>query len=136
MSNPYYIFLDDERLPKDVKWVDLPPYPYTVIRNYANFVALINQLGLPKFISFDHDLGLEHYDDANKRFQLMIDKDIDYSQFKEKTGYHCAQYLIGYCTEYKLSLPEYLVHSQNPVGKANILSLLSGFKQFQRENQK
>ena len=47
-----------------------------------------------------------------------------YPSFKEKTGYDCAKWLCDYCVENKLPLPEYFIHSMNPVGRENILSTL------------
>ena len=85
---------------------DLRPIPngYIGIRSYTEFVAYITDKGLPDFISFDHDLGLE------------------------ESGYDCAKWLVNYCLDYDLRLPQFNVHSQNPVGKINILSLLNNFK--------
>lgn len=54
MSNPYYIFLDDERFPAQVKWTSIPDLPWTVVRTYGNFRALITvKEYLPEFISFE-----------------------------------------------------------------------------------
>lgn len=74
------------------------------LRSYTDFVAYITQNGLPNFISFDHDLGLE------------------------ESGFDCAKWLVNYCLDKKKELPEFTVHSQNPVGKQNIESLLNNFK--------
>lgn len=89
---------------------DLRPTPAGFERVYAyeEFVKFILDNGLPDFISYDHDLG------------------------EGKTGYDCAKWLVEYCLENNLSLPEYAVHSQNPVGKENILTLLSNFEKFRR----
>ena len=67
-------------------------------------MAYIETNGFPNFISFDHDLGLE------------------------ESGYDCAKWLVDYCLDHNLHLPEFEVHSQNPVGKENILALLNNFK--------
>lgn len=85
---------------------DLRPIPegYIGIRSYKEFVTYITDKGLPDFISFDHDLGLE------------------------ESGYDCAKWLVNYCLDYGSRLPQFHVHSQNPVGKINILSLLNNFK--------
>ena len=47
-----------------------------------------------------------------------------YSSFKEKTGNDCAKWLSEYCVKNVVPLPDYYVHSMNPVGKENILSTL------------
>jgi hypothetical protein len=114
------LFLDDIRKPKDA-------YQYTkqqvfiredwyIVRNYQEFVERILENGLPDMISFDHDLADQHYLNPDSR------------DFIEKTGYDCAKWLIGYCIDYGLELPECYCHSMNPVGKQNIESLLNNFK--------
>ncbi|MBB1151444.1 hypothetical protein H4K35_15260 [Myroides sp. NP-2] len=84
---------------------DLRPIPneFIGVRTYTEFINYINQNGLPDFISFDHDLGLE------------------------ESGFDCAKWLVNYCLDKKIGLPEFTVHSQNPVGKKNIESLLNNF---------
>lgn len=52
----YNLFLDDVRKPTDVKWLDLPPVDWVIVRNYENFEKIIRKAGLPSIISFDHDL--------------------------------------------------------------------------------
>ncbi len=120
----YHLFLDDERSPYKVTWVNLPPGPWEVVKSYGEFVAKIKALGIPVFVSFDHDLCLEHYRAS------MFAADKHYNQyytdgtFKEKTGYHCAQFLVEECIQQKVALPEYAVHTMNPVGKENIVSVM------------
>ena len=74
---------------------DLRPIPqdFVGLRSYTEFVAYIEANNLPDFISFDHDLGIE------------------------ESGYDCAKWLVNYCLDHNLRLPEFEVHSQNPVGK-------------------
>lgn len=85
---------------------DIRPIPdgHIGVRSYAEFVTYITDSGLSDFISFDHDLGLE------------------------ESGYDCAKWLVDYCLDNNFRLPKFDVHSQNPVGKENILSLLQNFK--------
>ncbi len=111
----YKLFLDDIREVKQVhplanlnEWI--------VVKNYNEFVNCINTNGMPIFLSLDHDLAEEHYG-ANPR-----------SDFKEKTGYHCAKWLIEKCMNEDTNFPHYVVHSMNPVGKMNITSLVENFK--------
>lgn len=84
---------------------DLRPIPdgYIGLRSYREFVDWITLHGLPVYISFDHDLGLA------------------------KSGYDCAKWLVDYCLDHKVPLPDFDVHSQNPVGKENITALLNNF---------
>lgn len=133
----YKLFLDDIRNPnsflKDINtWV--------VVRNYNDFVKIIKERGLPEFISFDHDLSYEHYPIFDA-FEALAEgrkirdlKNIPYDTYEEKTGYHCAKWLIDHCIEKKEKLPDYQVHSMNTVGAENIRKLLEGFKKHQKEN--
>jgi hypothetical protein len=93
------LYLDDIRTPKTKGW--------DIVRSYDEFVKWIEKNGLPDKVSFDHDLGEEG----------------------TKTGYDAAKWLVYYCYSNGLPfLPEYNVHSANPVGKANIESYLSNAK--------
>jgi len=133
----YSLFLDDFRVPntflKDIR-------TWTVVRNYKEFVKTIKERGLPDFISFDHDLGPEHYAifdilEALQQEEPLPKYDkIPYDKYEEKTGYHCALYLIEYCKGKKLPLPDYQVHSMNPVGAENIKKLLENYKKHQKKN--
>jgi hypothetical protein len=126
-SPMYYLFLDDDRKPEDVTWVRLPLYNWTVVRSYDEFVKTIEKLGLPGFISFDHDLADEHY----KHGHVSAFTTFDYDQVKEKTGFHAAKCLVDYCMDQKLKLPSFEVHTKNPCGEENIRSYLNNFKNFQ-----
>jgi hypothetical protein len=121
MSEAYYLFLDDERDLKNVKWVELPKdyRKWYTVRDYTQFVSHIQTNGVPHFIAFDHDLALEHY-------VKSIDK-ISYSEYKERSGYDCAKWLCDYCLDNKQTFPIYVVHSMNPIGKENIISYIEQF---------
>lgn len=112
----YYLFIDDERNPKDVTWVNLPKgVDWVVVRSFNEFVNTVLQKGLPVFVSFDHDLADAHY--ANM-------------PSAEKTGYDCAKWLVDYCLDSNLNIPEFAVHSMNPVGAENIRRYLQNAKKF------
>ncbi len=120
----YNLFLDDERSVSDVTWITLPLVPYAIVKNYSQFVAIIEKQGLPDFVSLDHDLAWEHYPDENG----ILPEELPYDDYLEKTGYHCAQYLFNYCLENNLDLPRYSVHTLNPIGKTNITELLKSYE--------
>ena len=133
-NEPYFLFLDDERVPSQVTWVLLPQVTWTIVRSYRDFVSTILKRGyLPTHISFDHDLGVEMgtsqsdteaYNLAVNR--LLHGQPIDYDKVSFRTGYHCAQWLVNYCLDHNLPCPSYTVHSMNPVGAANIHALFAG----------
>ena len=96
------VFLDQEYFKTHlVKWV----------KSYDGFVEYIKVNNLPDIISFDHDLGIN--DDGT-----------------EKNGKDCANFLIEYCMDNNLPLPQYKVHSANPVGLKNISSLFDNFNKI------
>ncbi len=117
----YILFLDDVRFPEDVYWVWLPSNfrnHWTIARNYDEFVKVIEEKGLPEFVTFDHDLADEHYREG------FAGTEPKYDEYKEKTGYHCAEWLVHYCASKDLPVPAFQVHSMSPVGKQRILAVL------------
>lgn len=121
----YNLFLDDERFPKDVKWIELPLVEWIIGRSYNDFVDIIHRLGVPARVSFDHDLADEHYKEYLAAHDpLIIDRRIRYETFKEKTGYECAKWLANYCVDKQVPLPVYYVHTMNDLGKLNIISVM------------
>ncbi len=125
----YNIFLDDYRSPMCLK----DTRSWETVRSYKEFVKLITEKGIPAFISFDHDLSAEHYPLSEKNSGISNPFKIPYDSYKEKTGYHCAKWLVDYCLENSIPLPKYQVHSMNPIGKVNIIALLENFKSYQEE---
>ena len=117
----YNLFLDDFRMPKDAYNYLLQPIyisvNWEIVRSYDEFVKIIIEKGMPDIISFDHDLSDQHYS-----------QQLSYDQYTEKTGYHCAKWLINYCIDNNKKLPtEILIHSMNPVGSLNIKSLFESY---------
>jgi hypothetical protein len=121
------LFLDDERQPKDVAIrLDNGIYmkePWTVVKNFADFKNYLETNEIPELISFDHDLTYDHY-----RYAVM--NYIPYSEFKDKTGYHCLLWLILFCHEKKVNLPKILIHTMNVEGKNNMMNLLDTYNSF------
>lgn len=138
MSKYYHLFLDDERYPKDVVWLELPMVAWTIVRNYKQFVETIQRDGLPQTVSFDHDLADEHYQEYHVAHdEKMLSKGtFRYDKMKEKTGYHCAQWLAQYCVDKNLPIPVYYCHTMNPIGKQNMVSVLESAKKVIGENKK
>ena len=120
------LFLDDVRSAEMVFMNTIDPIyennnEWEIVRSFNEFVSYIEEKGLPEFISFDHDLDYDHY-------KLENQQDIDYEKMEIKTGFHAAQWLINYCAENKLKLPNFKVHSMNLAGKRNIERILEKFK--------
>jgi hypothetical protein len=122
----YKLFLDDYRTPNDTyKYTHKKMYLETdwiIVRSYDEFIKYIKNNGVPKIISFDHDLGDEHYE-----LHLNGD-DINYDNYTEKTGYDCAKWLINYILDEEKSPPQYIyIHSMNPAGSDNIKKIFENF---------
>ncbi len=121
-----YLFLDDERMPGDVKWLLIGSVgswgaDWQIVRSCDEAIKWVKDNGFPNVISFDHDLGLMHY--AN-----------DYSD--GKTGYDFAKWLVEYDMDTN-SMPtnfSFTVHSKNPQGAINIKSLINNYIRF-KENK-
>lgn len=122
----YNLFLDDTRDPKDAYLYDekksLFEETFTVnwivVRNYESFVKVIRDMGLPQVVSFDHDLHFEHV--RHYAEQTLLTGCIDYEIFNNKTGKHCADFLVQYAREKGQPLPTCYVHSANDHGRKNI----------------
>lgn len=116
------LFLDDVRSAEMVFMNTIDPIyennnEWEIVRSFNEFVSYIEENGLPEFISFDHDLDFEHY-------KLENQQDIDYEKMEIKSGFDAAQWLINYCADNKLKLPNFKVHSMNLAGKRNIERIL------------
>lgn len=101
----YKMFLDDERFPVTED--------YVIVRSSQEAKEYILRNGVPGFISFDHDLG------------------------GNDTAMHVVHWLIEQHLDGNLSLTnlKYQIHSQNPIGKHNIESLLEAFLTFERNKK-
>lgn len=124
----YNLFLDDVRQPNS-SWmnyfreVTYDLFDFKVAKNYEEFVKIIDELGVPLFVSYDHDLAESHYDQSMFIGETEYNKAIENSV--EKTGLECAKYLIS-----KLKgepHPLYVVHSQNPIGKIRIKNCIEDY---------
>jgi hypothetical protein len=114
-----YLFIDDERKPSDVTWILIGGVgswgaDWQVVRSLQEAKDWVLKNGFPDVISFDHDLGLQHYagnyDDG-------------------LTGYDFAKWLIEYDMDTN-TMPEnfkFTVHSKNPIGAENIRQALENY---------
>lgn len=101
---PWKLYLDDIRFPDDST--------YIIARTVEEAQQLIQKYGVPDFISFDHDLGV---DDAGNLLP---------------SGYDFAKWLVEMDMDGELELPEefdFRVHSMNPVGAENIRAYLGNY---------
>lgn len=101
------IFIDDFRKPN--KYVNVNINRVYQAYSYDDFISLLNKLynkyGVVDEVWFDHDLG----------------------PVEEGNGLDCAKYLVQFCMDHKMNLPEYHIQSANSVGKMNIDSYLKSY---------
>jgi len=123
------LFLDDIRQVRDA--CNYMPNPrvywdedWDIVRNYVEFVKYIEKNGLPDLISFDHDLADIHYEVDFRDWNDLTSEQLGV----EETGLDCAKWLVDYCEKNGSKLPEFLVHSANPVGRTNIRKYLENAK--------
>lgn len=109
------LFLDDIRT-VDMVYNKSMDSEFDIVRSYIDFVDYIKTNGLPDFISFDNDLGL---DDNG---ELAPD------------GYAAVKWLV-YESGLDISELKYKVHSANPVAARLIDGLLTNYIKHLRENK-
>lgn len=121
MTN-YGLILDDTRTIDEslqISCLSIPCFglhDWKLAKDCDEFKALIELFGLPAFVSFDHDLGLDK--------AKTLESGLIVANWSEETGLTAAKWLVEYCFEQSLPFPEYRVHSANPVGKENILGYI------------
>ena len=126
-----WIYLDDVRTPVQTTLDKM----WHVVRNYNEFVAKVEEIGLENIevISLDHDLGdssmMEFYRNVSPNYTL------DYSNITEKTGMDCAKWLVNQSIETKTVLPQIYTHSANPIGSANIMGYINNYLMKSRRPQ-
>jgi hypothetical protein len=100
------IFLDDERFPVDDTWI--------IFRSTDQAILFIKNNNFPTHLSLDHDLGdnvKTGFDFVKELIELMLDKNIS---------------PVGI---------DFYVHSQNPIGKENMIRYWKSFNNFYGENK-
>lgn len=135
------LFLDDYRIPCDcINYMNrrigskclIYNDKWDIVKNYTDFCWYIQKNGLPDLISFDHDLAEGHYHKNMQEGKINYFTD-DFANDDNKTGYHCAMFLVDYCQQNNLKLPDFIVHSMNPVGTLNIEQYLNNAKKHLNE---
>ena len=104
------LWVDDARNPMEDDWMNFSP----IGRNCKVIWAQSYQEAIdfhekewPDAICLDHDLG------------------------EEKSGYDIAKYIVDRCIDEGKKLPEFASQSANPVGRENIITLLSNYKRHE-----
>ena len=86
---------------------------------------------MPDFISWDHDLAEEHYTPEEYWDDYDRSKAYQESQnYIHPIGVVVALEFIQYCRYYMRQIPDYHIHSANPVGADNIRTILETGKRL------
>jgi hypothetical protein len=104
------LYLDDLRYPSDKS--------YTIARSVKDTQKLVNIFGVPTFISFDHDLGVD------TKGELLL------------CGYDFVKWLVQMDMDGLIDLDvkfTFEVHSKNPVGAENIRRYLEQYLNQKRK---
>ena len=109
------LFLDDERYPEDVTWVEYPNnVEWVIARTHYDFMDELKNSSFD-IISFDHDIQC---------FDITGG---------EITGYMCLQWYIHSIMNGELAiLPDCVFHTKNPIGECNMVSYYNNFKKYQQ----
>ena len=112
------IFLDDERIPEDVTWVDYKSNIYWIIvRNSTEFFTALDKIK-PDIISFDHDI-----------------QEFAFSQRPvEITGLDILKRFVCNCIQNKQLLPMCVFHTKNICGKENMSHFYKNAVKFQEQS--
>ena len=110
------LFLDDVRTIEMVYDVATAS-EFDIVRTYDQFVQYISENGLPEFISFDNDLGLDENGNV------------------APDGLAAAKWLV-YESGLDLLNLKFKVHSANPVAAEQIKGLLNNYIKHLKKGQK
>ena len=100
------MYIDDERFPKAEGFI--------IVRSVAEAQSIILTQGCPSFISFDHDLG-DQVPTGHDLVKWLVDEDL-----KQEGKFLPDNFTFN-------------VHSANPVGRDNIISLFTSYLKFKGE---
>lgn len=111
------LFVDDERFPQDVTWIQYPEdVEWNIVRSFQDFsLELAHGDNDYQVYSFDHDI------------QSYVDG-------QEYTGYDCLKCLLSIETMIgdKLDNAQFFFHSKNVVGKKNMESYYQNYIKFMK----
>lgn len=104
------LWVDDARNPMEDDWLNFSPIGRNCkviwAQSYQEAIDFLEK-EWPDAICLDHDLG------------------------EEKSGYDIAKYIVDRCIDEGKKLPEFASQSANPVGRENIITLLSNYKRHE-----
>lgn len=124
MNKKYLLFIDDERSFTDKFVVDNYSHLYPkdievyTARTAQQAIQIVEKLGMCSFVSYDHDLGIL----AN-----LLDKDENIEYYVDHTVMTFLKWLSKTYWHPGMPIPEYAIHSANPIGRANIKAFMDSW---------
>lgn len=117
-TKEWKLFLDDERHPSDVFGTESSEsHGWTVARSVSEARQLVLNQGFPNRIAWDHDLG-EGDPGGNTSVDFL-------------------KWLINYALDTNYTkFPKYSIHTQNPEGRKNLMSLLRSWQKILLDDKK
>jgi len=116
MEHKVLLWVDSElNITNDPSFLKFSPIDFKEIgeiiwvKNYDDFVAQIENYGVPDAVSFDDKL----------------------EDFNNKNGLDCAKFLCSYCAIHETPLPLWSCHFKNNKIKENINSLMNSYLKYQ-----
>jgi hypothetical protein len=133
--NRTLLWLDDLRDPTDNIWNNwiarqgLNPmnYDITWVKNYDDFTNWIVNNGLPDVVCFDHDLGQDIAIERYTTGGMSKTQAKKLKKLETMSGFDATKWMVNYCMDNDLRLPDWYIQSANPVGAENIKSYLQSF---------
>lgn len=129
------MWLDDLRDPTDNIWnnwiarqgVNPTDYDITWVKNYDDFTDWIVNNGLPDVVCFDHDLGQDIAIERYTTGGMSKTQAKKLKKLETMSGFDATKWMVNYCMDNDLRLPNWYIQSANPVGAENIKSYLQSF---------
>ena len=133
--NRTLLWLDDLRNPTDNIWndwitrqgVNPTDYDITWVKNYDDFTYWIVKNGLPDVVCFDHDLGQDIAIERYTTGGMTKTQAKRLKKLETMSGFDATKWMVNYCMDNDLRLPDWYIQSANPVGAENIKSYLQSF---------
>lgn len=127
----YNLFLDDIRMPKDaflygekkslIVASNVIERNWVIVRDYKEFVFMIQAKGIPRVVSFDHDLSEAH---MNEYVKAVGNGYYEWEKL-EKTGLHCMIFLKEECDKQGLKFPTHYIHTANEFARKRMKDFIN-----------
>ena len=127
------LWLDDQRDPHR----EFPPVDMNIVwvKSYEEFCDYLKHNPMPEMVDFDHDLSPEQYA-PQEHWVGTYRKWRQENPYTSRTGRDCAMFLCYMCCKLKRQLPQWQIHSHNPIGAYEITEVLMAYAELYYDNHK